>query len=1060
MKRQRILGTALIWVLSGGISLAQVTTATISGTVTDNTGAVIPGAAVTGTNVATGFSRAAGSDARGVYHLRQLPVGSYTVRVEMSGFQSAVRAGVTLTVGQEATLNFSLNVGAVAEVITITGEAPMVETTASSVSALVDDRQIRALPLNGRDFTQLLTLQMGSIEADRKGGGNIGRGTGKRISVNGSRATSNLYLVDGIEISDHMNQAPGGVSGQALGVEAIQEFAVLNSSYSAAYPSQGGAVVNSITRSGTNEIHGSVFEFFRNDVLDASEWTANRNNAERPPFRRNQFGFSVGGPIVKDKTFYFGSLEAVRERLGTSTTANVPDENARQGLLPIVDAQGKVTGFNDVGVHPDIEPFLPLYPPINGERFPTLGTGEFFNVFSQPTDQYFWMARVDHRFSEADNIYLRYTFDGSERSAPNPTLTALNASEVYWQYVTLEHSHIFSPTWINTLRLGYNRTHAFEHEPTTFEPLPPQFDFTPGNRFGVESTLSVSGLSSIGGSATRDYYTNFYQVTEDVLTTQGSHQLKFGGRVVKYGNNWFLPTNRFGGYSFRSIENFLQAQPQTFRGMNPVGADVHRSYTQWMIGAYIDDTYQVRPRLTLNLGLRYEMAKVMTEKHDRIWVFRTTFDPAPTQGPPYNSIPQRWNFQPRIGFGWDVRGDGRTAVRAGFGLYQQYLRSAQWGTIPLRQPPLFDLVSAQNPPFLGVYRTVDPAGLKSSLQSMNYDFDPPYLMQYNLSIQHEIMADTSLLVAYVGSRGNHLTAIRDANIKEPTILPDGRKCFNFTGGNPSCPNGSLTLRNPNIVGDTRTFFDGQSFYNSLQVNLNRRFQRGLQVGLSYTYSKLIDDGPERWDSTGAPGASDAGEQDPDDSKERRGLSMLDVRNNMVINFLYEVPMGDFGNRIANGLLKGWQVNGILRTTSGKPFTPKLGYNRAATGLTDSGSSRPNLKPGANNNPVLGGPDQYFDPTAFELQPRGFFGNAGVGTIIGPGYTNLDFGLVKNFLIGERQRVEFRAEFFNILNHPNFLRPSGVIHRSRTAVFPDPQGGRIEDTVNPARQIQFALKLEF
>ncbi|MBI3894430.1 MAG: TonB-dependent receptor [Acidobacteria bacterium] len=1057
MRGQRILGVVSVWVLSWGISLAQVTTATISGTVTDNTGAVIPGAVVTGTNVETGFTRTVESDPRGVYHLRQLPVGTYTVKVEMAGFQAAVRDGIKLTVGQEAGLNFSLNIGAVAEVITITGEAPIVETTTSSLSALVDDRQIRALPLNGRDFTQLLTLQVGAIEADRKGGGNIGTAPGKRISVNGARTTANTYLVDGTEISDHMNQAPAGVTGQALGVEALREFVVLSSSYSAAYPSQGGAVINAVTRSGTNEIHGSVFEFLRNDILDANEWAANRNNKPKPPFKRNQFGFSLGGPILKDKTFYFGTLEVLEERLGRTTTATVPDENTRKGFLPIVQS-GNVVGYSDVGVHPNIAPFLALYPPVNGQRFPTLGTGEFFNVFSQPTDEYYWMTRVDHRFSDSDSIFLRYTFDDSKNSAPNNTLTYLLTSATRWDYVTLEHSHLFSPIWINTLRLGYTRTHPREAAEFTFAPLPPQFDFTPGFRFGDQSTLSLDGgrLSSIGGSTTRDYTTNFYQVMDDVLTTQGPHQLKFGGRVMKYGNNWYLPTDTYGGYSFATLEAFLRATPRLFVGMNPEGANVHRSYTQWMIGAYIDDTYQVRPRLTLNLGLRYEMARVPTEKHDRIWVFRAELDPAPTQGPPYNSIPQWWNFQPRIGFAWDARGDGKTAVRAGVGLYQLYLRSAHWGTIPLRQPPLFFRVTASNPPFLGVYRTVDPATTKPSLQSMDYELDPPYLMQYNFTVQHELIANTSVMVAYVGSRGNHLGNVRLANFKEPTILADGTKCFNFTGGNPSCPNGSLTLRNPNLTDDARTYFDGQSFYNSLQVNLNRRFQGGLQVGLSYAYSKLIDEGSDRWDSQ----ASNAGSQDRFNHKENRGLSVLDVRNNLVINFLYDLPTGDFGGRIARGLLNGWQVNGIMRRAAGKPFTATLGYNRAETGSTGSANNRPNLKPGASNNPVLGGPDKYFDPSVFELQPRGFFGNAGVQTIIGPAATNLDFAVVKDFPLGERQRMEFRAEFFNLLNHPYFARPNSTIQTGATAIFPNPLAGRITDTINTARQIQFALKLEF
>ncbi|MSO19835.1 MAG: TonB-dependent receptor [Acidobacteria bacterium] len=1063
MKLREALRTGFVFLfLCCGCASAQVTSGTISGTLTDDTGAVVPGALVTGTNVETGFTRTIETDARGAYHLRQLPVGSYDVKAEATGFQTSLQKGIKLTVGQEAVIDLGLHVGAVAETVTITSEAPMVETTTSSVSALVDDRQIRALPLNGRDYTQLVTLQMGAVEADRKGGGNIGRGTGKRISVNGSRPTSNAYLVDGTEIGDHMGQAPGGVSGQALGVEAIREFSVLTTSYSAAYPSQGGAVVNAITQSGTNDIHGALFEFLRNSAMDSNEWVNNRNRTLQPGFKRNQFGFALGGPVAKDKTFYFGSIELLKERLGKSTTIPVPDENARRGLIPIVDSQGNVSGYNNVGVHADIAPFMNLYQPINGQRFPSLGTGEFFNVFSQPTDENYWMSRVDHRFSESNSAFVRYTFDNSKVSSPNLTSTAVNTSKIRWQYATVEHSHVYSPTWINTFRLGWNRSHAQETSPITFSNLPSRFDFTPGHSFGEQSTLSVTGgvLGTLGGDPTRDYITNFYQVMEDVLTTQRSHQLRFGGRVGKFGNNWYLPTNTYGVYSFANLESFLTARPQSFQGMNPEGADTFRSYVQWMIAGYVDDKYQVRPNLVLNLGLRYEMAKVPTEKHNRLWAFRTASDLFPTQGPLYKSTSQMWNIQPRIGFAWNVRGDGKTAVRAGFGVYQQYLRSPYWGTLGLRQPPLFNLVTANNPPFLSVYRTVDPASLRPSLQSGNYDIDPPYLLQQNFTVQHQIMAATSLTVSYVGSRGNHLAAIRSVNIKAPTILTDGRKCYNFTGGNPSCPNGSLTLLNPNLQSDSRSYSDGQSFFNSLQMNLSQRLQRGLQMGLSYTFSKLIDEGPDRWDSTGAPGSADPGSQDPFDHKERRGPSPLDVRNNLVVNFLYELPKTGFQSSIPKHLLDGWQVNGILRSSSGKPFTPVLGYNRVETGLTNAGSSRPNLKAGANNNPVLGGPDKYFDASSFELQPRGFLGNAGVGTISGPGFANLDFGLVKLISFSERRSIEFRTEFFNLLNHPNYLTPRGVIQTSATAPFPSPTAARIDDTVNTARQIQLALKIAF
>ena len=335
------------------------------------------------------------------------------------------------------------------------------------------------------------------------------------------------------------------------------------------------------------------------------------------------------------------------------------------------------------------------------------------------------------------------------------------------------------------------------------------------------------------------------------------------------------------------------------------------------------------------------------------------------------------------------------------------------------------------------------------------------LKQFNVTIQREIMSGSSLMVSYVGSRGNHVGSVRSVNIKKATILGDGTQCFNYTasGGNPSCPNGATTLRNIKLNGDSRALYDAQSFYNSLQLGLNQRLKQGLQLALSYSYSKLIDDGVDRFDSTGSPGSSDPATQDPDNPKDKRGLSILDLRHNLVINFLYEIPTPGFENRIAKGLFGGWQANGIMRRTSGKPFSAAVGFGSNA-GLNDTGNTRPNLKPGRSNNPVLGGPDKYFDPTAFEVQTRGFFGNAGAFTLIGPGSVSLDLGLVKELPLGEQRRLQFRTEFFDLLNHPNFVRPNATIQTSRTAVYPNPQAGRIADTVNTARQIQFALKVEF
>lgn len=1066
MRTRRLLeGLAVSLFFGGAICWAQVTTATISGSITDATGAVIPGATVKGTNMETGISRTAEADTKGQYHLPQLPVGTYDVKVEAAGFQAAVQTAIKLTVGQEATLNFSLHVGAVAEAITITGDVPVVETTTSSLSALVDDQQIRALPLNGRDFTELLTLEVGTSQEIQKTGGNIATGTGKRITVSGARTSFNEYLVDGTEVADLTRQAPGSVSGQQLGVDAIQEYSVLTTSYGASYPSQGGAVVNAVSRAGTNKIHGTLFEFLRNSALDSNEWANNRIGAPKAPFKRNQFGFSLGGPIRKDKTFYFGNLELLRDRLGTSNTDTVPDANTLNGLLPILDANKQVTGYKQVNINPLIKPFLALYPPINtGKITPSTGTGEFFNSYSQPTNDYYWMARVDHHFSDSDSVFARYTFDKSQRSAPDGGGLGQLTTIIKWQYATVNYSHIFSPTWINTVLLGYARALGHEDDSPTFPDLGPAFAFTPGIRFGLSSAITLDGgaLTALGAAHTdepKDYQPNHYQMGDNVTTTHGPHQLKFGVRVMRYADNFTPAANGGGSYNFASIAALLAGTPKTFSGAVP-GVSIARTMTQWLPGVYIDDSYQVRPRLTLNLGLRYEQETVPTEKYNRLWGFRSALDATPTQGAPFNSMSGWENFQPRVGFAWDVRGNGKTAVRAGFGLYRQYLLSQEWFIQTVRQPPLYTLVQANNPPFLGVYRTVNPNNLLPSLGSTNdYYVKPPYVLQYNFAIQQQITTGTSLTVAYVGSHGNHLAQVVTSDVEQPTILPNGQECYNYPGGNPYCPHGSLTLLNPNLAGDSRTMFVAKSFYNSLQVNYNWRLHRGLQAGVSYTYSKDIDSGAEKWDFANGGTTTAASTQTPFNLNNSRGLSPIDQRHSLAINAGYEFPKIGWGNNIAKSILDGWQTNGVFRRNSGKPSTPVLGYNLIQNGLPSS-TTRPNLAPGASNNPVLGGPNQYFNPNAFQLQPPGFIGNTGANTVIGPGYVGLDFSLVRAFPVGEGRRLNFRMEFFNLLNHPNYVHPNMTIQTSATAPFPNPLAGQILDTVAPARQIQFALKFEF
>lgn len=1047
-------------------ALAQVTTGTISGVVKDETEAVLPGVQVTITNVGTGASRALTTDEEGRYRAPQLPLGQYEVQAELAGFRTAIRSGITLTVGREAVVDITMTVGQITEKITVTGEAPLVETTKSEISALVDVKTIRDLPLNGRDLTQLVTLQVGTAEVKGTGGTDTmisGVGPGKRISVSGSRTSYNSYTVDAVDVQDVHRQAPSSVSSAALGVEAIREFSVLSNNYSAEYSSQGGAVVNAVTNSGTNAFHGSVFEFHRNSALDAKNFF-DKAGAPIPTFIRNQFGFSVGGPVKKDQTFFFGSYEGLRERLGLSLVARLPDENARRGFLPDPANPGQL---RNVGVDPLTAAYLAPLPLPNARNFGD-GSAEFLSSFSRPLDEDYWIVRMDHRFSNLDSFYARYIDDKSSVRFPAfGHKTSFSTGELSWKTYAMSWDHVFSPQLINKATVGFNRTNEFIFTLRQFDldrtfdlvqpcPLP---TFDPCS-FGNSADIDAAALTTIGGRSNhpKHYIVNNFQYADGLVYTRGRHSLKLGGLLKRFQVNNNAPQSLGGELDFLTLEDFLRARPFRFTGALP-GASAVRSLRQWLVGLYIQDDFQMRPGLTWNLGLRYETASSPTENHGRLTNVRDELDPAPTVGEFYQN-PSKWAFGPRIGFAWDLTGDQRTALRGGFGLFYQQLFSNVWFIDTVRQPPFFAIAVISNPAWRGTFLPQDlrTAGIPS-LQSFDHDIDQPYIMQYNLTLQRQISPSTALTVGYAGSRGNHLLMVRSANAAFPTILPDGRKFFPPGAGR----------RNPNFSHDSRQSSWGQSFYNSLQVNLQRRFSEGLQFQAAYTFSRSIDDGYDRWDfpSGGGlvPGVS--GFQDPDDHKMSRGLSSYHIQNNFNLNLTYDLPIGPgrrFGNDLtgaAGKILGGWQINGIATVADGTPFSAVLGYNAARDGVIVF-TITPNLRPGASNNPALGGPDQYFDSTAFVEQELGFYGNLGRNTILGPGFANFDFALTKNTpipSISEDFTIQFRAEFFNIFNRPQFSNPAlpRVFFARGVA---NPAAGRITATRATSRQIQFGLKILF
>ena len=1034
----------------------QATTAGLHGIVRDQTGAVIPGVSVVARHVETGRERNTQTNQTGRYLFTQLPVGSYEVVAEQPGFQQQIRRGIELAVGEDATIDFSLAVGEVNQSVVITEEAPLVETTGSSVSGLVDSKQIRDLPLNGRDFLQLALLQ-GGVSAVLNSNEAPDKGTGTRTSFAGARPYQTGYLLDGTDISTRSNfRTPGSAAGVVLGVDTVREFQVLVNSFSAEFGNAAGGVINAISRSGTNELHGSAFEFLRNSVLDARNFFD--AGSDPPSFRRNQFGGTLGGPVRKDKAFFFGGYEGLRQGLGRTLIARVPTLAARRGILP----SGAVT------VAPSVRPYLNLWPTPNGRDFGD-GTAEYFSARSATTGEDFWMVKGDFNLTPADSLMVRYSHDEADTLVfPSPVPNVATELASAYRFFTIEENKIISPTTTNNVRFSLNRTRNFTRDRLLTE-IDPSLMFISGAPvfgsiiFGGNTAQSIHNPLSSGRNPD-DNVTNLFQYQDTVSMVRGNHSWKFGGMVNRYQLNDRSGAGDQGGqYQFNSLADFLAGRSRNVRLTAPEGV-VGRGYRQWLVGLFVQDDWKPVPRLALNLGLRYEPISGLSEVAGRLAALPSLSSSAMVVGAPLFENPSKKNFAPRVGFAWDVFGGGRTALRGGFGIFFDQIITNYFNQTAGSNPPFTLRADIPNPVFpnaleaLGTQSRTRPG--PATINVFYPDSNQSYLMQYNLSIQQSLGNNHSFTVSYVGSRGNHLQREVLVNPPTPVIQTDGQLFF---------PVRAPRL-NPNFGNTFARIQDGQSFYHSFQTKLDRRLSQNLQFQASYTVGKSIDD------TSTSHGATDYGQiqvvQHPYDRKYDRGLSNFDIRQKFVANFVYELPWARQAQGVAGVLLREWQVAGIATVTSGSPFYPIVGFDVAQLVPTNNGT-RPNLVPGASNNPVsgvtpgcgvvpagqaLGTPDRYYDPCAFRLQPRGYLGNLGRNTMIGPGLRSFDFVLSKNFAVTESVRIQFRSEFFNAFNRANLANPSQIVVID--AAGPVSSAGRITRTVSTSRQLQFGLKVTF
>lgn len=1025
---------AAFFLLFGALLPAQ-TTGVIEGTLRDASGGVLPNADVRVIQQETEAQRTLKTDPRGFYQALELTPGTYRVEAVAAGFQATARPGLSLSAGRTLTVDFLLPVGASQEEIVVTADAALVSVAASDWGGLVEAEKLQDLPLNGRDLFELSVLEPGATQPT-SARSSLAQGIGGQISVNGSRPNQNAYQIDGVYVNDATSSMPSSASGNLLGVETVREIHMVTNPFSAEIGRTSGGLFTAVSRSGTNAFHGALYEYFRNDALDAKNFFDSASEPI-PPLRRNQFGGLLTGPVVKNKLFFVFNYEGIRERRGKTARSVVPTLAARAGQLP----------SGNVAVSPVAAPYLDLYPAPNGRDFGD-GTGEFSALAKSQIDEDFFSGKVDWSLTDDIRASVRYTSDKAVFRDPDPM--------GLWVFPLSSRNHFFhsevqtihSSKTVSTIRGAFSRVNNSETSEIVAG-IPAELSFVSGQPMG---TMTVTGLSDFGGfqarARPRTFILNSAQFNGDVIHSTGSHTVRAGGGLDRVQFNQRSDLSFVGSYTFNSLENLLKGSPNIAEVAQP-GSDTDRRWRYWQIHGYVQDDWRISPSLSLSMGVRYEMATTPGEVDGKIAVLRDPINDAETTvGGPLWINPSHYNFAPRAAIAWDPTGTGKTVFRTGGGIFYDLLGSSELTIAGVRTPPLYNRILVfGRPGFPDILNAAQGRTPSTAIDGLDYDLPQPYVGRWQAQLEHQLGDDAVVRVAYSGMRGIHLMGqVGNFNTPVPQMDDEGVLFF---------PAGGVKL-NPAFsrIGTRRAQFN--SFYHGLTVGVENRWRNRIRYQMKYGWSKSIDES-----SSSTFNDFEASDQVPTTYNYRlnRGPSEFDLTHVFAGSYSYLLP-----SRVSAGALglltNGWELHGLMLIQSGSPFAPSVGFDRARLepGFGDVGQ-RPDLASGTSDSIVLGGPDQYFDPMAFSLPRAGYLGTLGRGTLRGPGLFTMDVAVHKSFPVAEGQRLNFRAEFFNVTNRPNFQIPSGQ------ELFGEDGGrigsaGRITSTATGSRQIQLALRWEF